>query len=172
MTEELTRHEPNDDLDFEREDLSAKSVFAFLAGLVVMLVLVGFLVAGIYRYLDGQQRAHQAVQNPLLPAPSADTRSLSYGKTEKQIKTIFPEPRLESNERTEINDFRMQEEKILNSYGWVDEKAGLVHIPIERAMQLVAERGLPVLSQNGANTSTPASKGATADNSRRGAQNR
>jgi hypothetical protein len=159
MTEEPIRHEPNNGLDFEREDLGSKSVFAFLAGLAVMLVLVSFLVAGIYHYLDAQQRAHQPVQNPLLPAASADTRSLNYGKTEEQIKTTFPEPRLESTERNEINDFRMQEEKTLNSYGWVDEKAGTVRIPIERAMQLLAERGLPVLPPNGSNTVAPASKG-------------
>jgi hypothetical protein len=164
MTEELTRHEPNDDLEFERRDLGSKGVFAFLAGLAVMLVLVGFLVAGIYRYLDAQQRAHQPVRNPLLPAPSAETRSLNYWKTEEQIKTTFPEPRLESTERTEIDPFRMREEKTLNSYGWVDEKAGLVRIPIERAMQLVAERGLPVLPLSGAGTSVPASKSVKAGN--------
>jgi hypothetical protein len=159
MSEELTAHEPNSGADFEREDLSSKSVFAFLAGLAVMLVLVSFLVAGLYHYLDAQQRAHQPVQNPLLPAASADTRSLNHGETKEQIKTTFPEPSLESTERTEINDFRMREEMTLNSYGWVDEKAGTVRIPIERAMQLVAERGLPVLPPNGADTAAPASKG-------------
>ncbi|OLC96545.1 MAG: hypothetical protein AUH86_09440 [Acidobacteria bacterium 13_1_40CM_4_58_4] len=60
----------------------------------------------------------------------------------------FPEPRLEINERTQLNGFRLDEEKKLNSYGWVDQKAGVVHIPIERAMQIVAQRGLPVRPQN------------------------
>jgi len=41
----------------------------------------------------------------------------------------FPQPRLEGNERLEINDFRVQEEKALNSYGWVDQQAGVVHTP-------------------------------------------
>jgi hypothetical protein len=159
MSEDLTKHEPNSGAGFEREDLSSHSVFVFLAGLAVMLVLVGFLVAGIYHHLDAQERAHQPVQNPLLPAASADTRSLNYGETKEQIKTAFPDPRLESTERTEINDFRMREEETLNSYGWVDEKAGTVCIPIERAMQLVAERGLPVLPPNGPDTAPPANKG-------------
>src|SRR5208282_5249649 len=35
----------------------------------------------------------------------------------------------------------------LHSYGWVDEKAGTVRIPIERAMDLLVQRGLPVRSQ-------------------------
>jgi hypothetical protein len=61
----------------------------------------------------------------------------------------FPQPRLEKNERLEITDFRLREERTLNSYGWVDEKAGVAHIPIERAMQLIAERGLPVTPKAG-----------------------
>ena len=64
----------------------------------------------------------------------------------------FPQPRLESNERFEINDFRVQEEKILNSYGWVDQQAGVVRIPIDRAMQLLVQRGLPTRPQAGALT--------------------
>ncbi len=64
--------------------------------------------------------------------------------------TKFPQPRLESNERLEINDFRMQEEQTLNSYGWVDQQAGVVRIPIDRAMELLAQRGLPTRPQAGA----------------------
>jgi hypothetical protein len=62
----------------------------------------------------------------------------------------FPQPRLESNERLEINDFRAQEEKTLNSYGWVDQQTGVVRIPIDRAMQLLVQRGLPTRPQAGA----------------------
>ena len=46
----------------------------------------------------------------------------------------------------------MNVEKELYSYGWVDEKAGTVHIPIERAMDLIAQRGLPVRGQGGTGT--------------------
>src|SRR5581483_1783229 len=61
----------------------------------------------------------------------------------------FPEPRLEENERTELGNFRYGEEEKLNSYGWVDEKAGVAHIPIADAMQLIAQRGLPTTPQTG-----------------------
>ena len=73
-----------------------------------------------------------------------DTRIVSPDEIKK-----FPQPRLERNERVEINDFRLREEQTLNSYGWVDEKAGVVRIPIERAMQLVAQRGLPTTPKAG-----------------------
>jgi len=35
------------------------------------------------------------------------------------------------------------EEQILNNYGWVDEKAGIVHVPIERAMDILAQSPPP-----------------------------
>jgi hypothetical protein len=73
-----------------------------------------------------------------------DTRIVSPGDITK-----LPQPRLEGDERREINDFREQEEQTLNSYGWVDQKAGVVRIPIDRAMQLMAQRGLPTRPQSG-----------------------
>jgi len=54
-----------------------------------------------------------------------------------------------------INDFRLQEEKKLNSYGWIDQKAGIARIPIDRAMQLLAQRGLPTRLQAGAVPPSP-----------------
>ena len=43
----------------------------------------------------------------------------------------------------------MQEEQTLHSYGWVDQPAGVVRIPIDRAMELLAQRGLPTRPQAG-----------------------
>ena len=60
---------------------------------------------------------------------------------------VFPSPKLEEDERGQFNGIRMAEEKTLYSYGWVDEKAGTVRIPIERAMDLLVQRGLPVRPQ-------------------------
>ena len=54
-----------------------------------------------------------------------------------------PAPRLQQFPRTEFYDFRVGELQKLESYGWVNKDAGLVHIPIEDAMRLLAERGRP-----------------------------
>jgi hypothetical protein len=53
------------------------------------------------------------------------------------------EPRLQRFPANEIYEFRRREEAILQNYGWVDRNAGIVHIPIEEAMRLTVERGLP-----------------------------
>ena len=86
--------------------------------LVVGGVLVYFVVLGLYKFMDARQRARQPQQSPLVQQAEADTRIVAPDEIKK-----FPEPRLERNERIEINDFRLQEEQTLNSYGWVDEKA-------------------------------------------------
>ncbi len=54
-----------------------------------------------------------------------------------------PQPRLQVEPQTDLAQFRAQEDQILNGYGWIDQKAGKVRIPISRAMQLLAQRGLP-----------------------------
>ena len=51
------------------------------------------------------------------------------------------------NAYSPFNGIIVNEDNELYSYGWVDEKAGTVHIPIDRAMELLVERGLPVRPQ-------------------------
>jgi hypothetical protein len=94
---------------------------------------------------------------PSLRPTQPDTRSVK-----PQDINQFPEPRLEGNERIEINSFRLNEEKLLHSYGYVDQQRGVVRIPIDRAMQLVAERGLPTRPQAGAVPPSPVNLGRQA----------
>jgi hypothetical protein len=55
-----------------------------------------------------------------------------------------PAPMLQVKPREELKELRAEEDRILSSYGWVDPANGIVRIPIDRAMKLVLERGLPV----------------------------
>lgn len=59
------------------------------------------------------------------------------------LPTAPPEPRLQRTPRLGLAAFKAQEKKELDSYGWVDEREGIVQIPIERAMELTVQRGLP-----------------------------
>ena len=131
------------EVEFEREDLAPKPILLFLLALIVVCVVLAVLLRGMYSFLDSYENHHEPVQNPLVPT-QADTRTVMPGEIVK-----FPQPRLETDERREINDFREQEEEKLNSYGWVDQSAGVVRIPIDRAMQLIAQRGLPTRAQTG-----------------------
>ena len=71
-----------------------------------------------------------------------------------QTRTIPPAPRLSVKPVEERKKHEAEEKARLSGYGWVDQNAGTVHIPIERAMELSLERGFPVrpspVAQNGA----------------------
>jgi len=128
---------------FEREDLGSKPIFAFIITVVVSGVLVYYVLWGMFHFLDAYERKHQKPISPMSQVQQ-DTRLAGPEKIQQ-----FPEPRLEDNERTELNDYRYAEEERLNSAGWVDQSAGVAHIPIDQAMQLIAQRGLPTTPQAG-----------------------
>ncbi len=65
----------------------------------------------------------------------------------------FPEPTLQTTPRTNIKTLRAHEDAVLGSYGWIDADAGIARIPIDRAMTILVERGLPA-------TNTAAPKGS------------
>lgn len=129
---------------FEREDLGSTPVIAFIITVVVFGVVIYYGTWGMFSFLDKEFAKRNQSRTPLIEVKT-DTRTV---RTE-QIPQTFPEPRLEDNERTELNDTRYAEEERLNSAGWVDEKSGVAHIPIDRAMQLIAQRGLPTQPQTG-----------------------
>ena len=149
--ENTTRHE-----SFEHQDLKPAGIVYFFLTLVVVTALCMFGLKGLYAYLDHREKASQPEVNPLVAKVPEDTRNVAPGYPQ----TAFPSPRLEEDERGQLNGIRMEEEKTLYSYGWVDEKAGTVRIPIERAMDLLVQRGLPVRPQGAANDSS-ATDGAT-----------
>lgn len=155
MSNELMQHgQAHNGPEFEREDWSPKTVYGFLIALLVICILVVLIVRGLYRFMDAYEQKRQPALNPLVTATGADTRMV----TPAEVST-FPQPRLETDERGQINQFRLNEEQKLDSYGWVDQNAGIVRIPIDRAMDLVAERGLPTRPQAGGAPASPAKAG-------------
>jgi hypothetical protein len=69
---------------------------------------------------------------------------MDHEPTAMELERILPpKPRLQVNQQLDLQQVREQEQRILNSYGWVSKEAGAVRIPINRAMDLIAERGLP-----------------------------
>jgi len=157
MTDNLHLDGHNEEAEFEREDLGAKPIIIFLVALIIGCVVVALLLKGMYSYLDTYETRRQPVQSPLVEQTRTDTRTV-----EPSDVTKFPQPRLETQETVDINAFRLKEAQALNSYGWVDQQAGVVRIPIDRAMELVAERGLPTRPQAGVAPSSDVNMGKEA----------
>jgi hypothetical protein len=154
MSEELNKNQPAlDHNDFEREDLSPAGVMYFMAGLAVVVVLIYVIVSGMYRFLDNYERKHQAAMSPMI-TPKPDTRAIT-----PEDPLSFPQPRLESDERTQFTGYILNQDQKLMTYDWVDKNNGVVRIPIDRAMDLVVQRGLPVRTEaSSAMATAPAKK--------------
>jgi hypothetical protein len=106
----------------ESRDLNARAIFLFAAGLVVTVTILFFVIGSLFNRFSAK---------------------LATGRQEDRAapNVSVPEPRLQSNPAADMEKFRAHEKKILSSYGWVNRTAGVVRIPIERAMDLVVERG-------------------------------
>jgi hypothetical protein len=138
---------PNADTGYEHEDLSPQGVFYFMGGVVVLGVVIYFTLIGMYRFLDNYDRTHQAPANPMAATTGVDPQTMNYKQILDQAQQTFPKPVLEHSEQTQYVEELKKQNEVLGSYDWVDQKNGVVRIPIDRAMDLVAQRGLPVVSQ-------------------------
>jgi len=159
MSDEMTNHgHSGHETEYEHEDLGTRSAFAFMIGLAIVGVVIYFIIVGMYSFLDRYERSQMATASPLVTSKGAISRVVTQADMDKAFKDNGA-PMLETDERGQFRDFLINQENQLNSYGWVDEKDGVAHIPIERAMELTVQRGLPVYPQSSAAANKkPASK--------------
>ena len=159
MSDEQIRNHA-DHGSYEHEDLSATGVIYFMIGLAVLVVIIYFIVFGMYHFLDTAEKAHQPAMSPMV-TPQADTRIVTHENTQ-----AFPQPRLEENERTQLRQIIEKEDGTLATYNWVDKEKGVAQIPIDRAMDLLVQGGLPVRPGNARPETSPSgntgSEGSTA----------
>jgi hypothetical protein len=151
MTDEIKHAHPTGHGGYERSDIGVRGVLYFLAGLALFGLFAYLAAAGVYWYLDKRSDAEQAPVNPLVTNAPADTRHIARDYPQGS----FPNPKLEEDERGQLSDIRLKEEQTLSTYDYIDQNAGTVRIPIDRAMDLIAQRGLPVRAQAAA-AETPA----------------
>ena len=152
MTDQTNPVKPGTHGDYERRDIGAAGVLYFLAGLVALGLVTHFLVSGLYSYLDKTSRAHDTPISPLVTNVPGDARHLppdyrtdaAGSDYEKYLKKNFPAPQLETDERGQLDKIRLDEADTLSTNDYIDKDAGTVRIPIDRAMELIVQRGLPV----------------------------
>jgi hypothetical protein len=108
----------------ERRDVRASTVVKWGAGVFALVI---FTVAAMWLLLLRLQAREERVSEPASPLAS-------YGPRKP------PQPRLQTHPHEDIEKLRERERAQLEGYGWVDRDAGTVHIPIERAMSLLAQR--------------------------------
>ncbi|MDQ6911292.1 MAG: hypothetical protein M3119_06315 [Verrucomicrobiota bacterium] len=120
----------------ETRDINARGVALFAAGLLVAVAVIYLAVIGVYKFF-----AHE------IPSPDRPSR-IAF-----DVKNVAPQPQLQIDPAVDLEKMRAADEAKLNSYGWVDKDAGIVRISIARAMDLIAQRGLPTRGPSTQNAS-------------------
>jgi len=119
----------NPEVVHEESDVNVRVILAFGAGLAVVALIVHVFLWWLQgSYTTRTERAQSVV----------------YPMAVGQQDQLPPEPRLQDNPQQELRDLRAKQESLLTGYGWVNKEAGIARIPIEDAMRMVVERGLPV----------------------------
>jgi hypothetical protein len=111
---------------YETSDLSPRAIALFGLGLALTVIVVMLITYGLWVLFRDSEARRAAWLSPLSSMPDPITA-----------------PRLEIEPGRELKALRREEEARLNSYGWVDREKGLAHIPIDRAIEILAEKGLP-----------------------------
>lgn len=120
------------DVAYESRDLSHRVVFGTLLTLFCAGIIIHLVVFGLFRYLGSSQFVPHQSTNPIM------TSNEQLHEIGGDPALSFPAPQVQPNPVADLNKFRVREEQELNSYGWVDQQAGKIHIPIERAIDIMA----------------------------------
>jgi len=140
---------------YEVTDISVQGVTVFLVGLAVSIGVFFVVCFGIGKVIHyGLARSDGPVSkwNASSVAPAGKLRNMEPAPVEEQrelhaLTQKFPTPRLQTDDgNQDLADLHQREDLLLDHYSWVDSSHTKVRIPIERAMELIAQRGLPVAS--------------------------
>ena len=114
----------------ETRDIDVRVVAVFGVALTTAIIVLMAATYGIYHFTS----ARHAARYPAAP-PLAYTRE------------PIPEPRLQVDAPRELRELRAAEDAALHGYAWVDKNRELIRIPIDRAIDVLAQRGLPARAQ-------------------------
>ena len=149
-------HEPDKNvkvdasLGYEGTDVKVSGIVVFLTALGIFVVVTAVLCVGIGKVINTQlAKADGPVtkwNHPVDPRKLGNLASSPEMQHEfAQLAQRFPSPRLQTDDgNQEIADLHAKEDLLLENYSWANQSQGKVRIPIERAMELIAQSGLPV----------------------------
>jgi len=114
---------------YETRDIDLRTVLTAAFGLTLAVVAFFALMWAMYVHFIDREAASSKPPHRLAA---------------EQARKTPPEPRLQHDPHEDLLAMRAENERVLTTYGWVDETRGIVRIPIERAMELALRRGFPV----------------------------
>ena len=118
----------NPTVHHEESDVNIRAIFGFGAGLIAVALAIHLLMWLLFLYFGSRHAGETGPEFPIAAEMS---------------ERLPPEPRLQTRPREDLATLRTQEAILLGGYSWVDRSSGVVRIPLDEAVRLVLERGLP-----------------------------
>jgi hypothetical protein len=113
--------------EHEHTDIEPTIASKFAVWLFIAMVISGAIVYGAFWLFEGQEQA-VAQADQLFPLAAGQVREPQG-------------PRLQTQPFKDVYRMRQAENEKLTTYGWVDQGAGVVRIPVDDAMRILSERG-------------------------------
>jgi hypothetical protein len=120
------RPHPDGEITHEANRVQVRGILGFALALVTLSVVVHLVLAFVMQQFSKEESKLQNQRPPLFA-----------------LTVDVPTPHLQDNPATELSRLKTQSLDRLNTYGWVNREAGIAHIPIDRAMDILAKSGLP-----------------------------
>ncbi len=120
----------NNNRGYEESDANVAALGKYGLGLAIISVVVLALMVWLQSFFAAQTQRAMPASSPLA--------------TQRQAPVA---PRLQITPEKDLHDVRVAEDSVLHSYGWIVRDSGVVRLPIARAMELTAQRGLPVRTE-------------------------
>jgi hypothetical protein len=137
-------------LGFEPSDVGGTGIVVFMVAMGIFVAVTAFTCYGIGKLLNAHLNREDGPNNKWTQTVNIRQLGNLPSNPEMQNKVAeitqsFPTPRLQLDDgNQDVADLHARENLLLENYSWVDQSRGKVRIPIERAMEIVAQRGLPV----------------------------
>jgi len=146
-------HEPEKidvSLGFEQSDVKIAGILVFITALSIFVVVTAILCYGIGKVINARMNTEDGPNSKW--TKTVDVRQLGNlpNNPDLQNKVAeltqqFPTPRVQTDDgNQDVADLHAREDLLLQNYSWADPAHTKVRIPIERAMELIAQRGLPL----------------------------
>ena len=132
----------------EGDGISYSGLVWFMVVILITTIGCQLLMWVLLKAFQHQASASMVPTAPLAATVPLTERPAPAGRVYPDMHAVGlkngPQPQLLVNEPANLSDLHRHEQEMLTTYGWMDQNAGIVRLPIERAKELILERGLPV----------------------------
>ena len=116
---------------YEKSDASPRALLYFAFAMAAILAAVFLFLIWLFKHYEKTENPGSFVEAPFAAS-----------------EPVPPPPRVQADPAADMQSYLQSQQNLLNTYGWIDRQSGVVRMPIDRAMELLLERGLPTRQAN------------------------